>query len=492
MRARFALVTVLSGLTLGCVSNAPTEPPTPVSLARRAATVERVPLAGVLRAPASLIGNNGGGLISDKGLGMVVRTAFQVLAAERWQPVPAATVRLAHPDGSPVEGVAAVQTDEHGRFQLDAVPAGHLYRVQAAAIAVHFETLVRPEAEGVVTVVDPATTIVASHLRGQLAGAIDRVPAARFEDISRQVRETLEREEMTIDLSSAEAMAAVFERVSQSAPTLRETEAELVSEATRPAADAPEAETPLPDPTPRATDRPSPAPAGTILLSAPVGQTPRRLAFDPQGRLWVSNQADNTVARLEATGAVAATFPVGFSPYGLAFDPAGRVWVANRGSNSLSRIDLASGETAAFPVGQAPEGVAVAPNGDVWVSAYNARTLTRLHPETGEALQTVSGVGLVTRLAITPTGDLWALRWGDQGLTRVAADGTERHVTLGPHPSGLAMTASGEAWVAVTGANKLCRVASDGTVAQEVPTAEAPAAVAIAGRPCGSAMPAAA
>ena len=112
-------------------------------------------------------------------------------------------------------------------------------------------------------------------------------------------------------------------------------------------------------------------PAATTLGNNSTLSTPAGLAFDVQGRLWISNNGNNTLVRMNTTtGAVdktATQVGVGATRNslnnveGLAFDLYGSVWAGNNGEPTLSAYadwqvsDAAFGATApVFQIDVAP------------------------------------------------------------------------------------------------------------------------------------------
>ena len=110
-----------------------------------------------------------------------------------------------------------------------------------------------------------------------------------------------------------------------------------------------------------------PASANAVTAGTPVGQGPSAVAVG-EGAVWVANTQDDTVARIDpATAAVTATISVGRRPTGVAAG-GGAVWVANSLSGTVSRIDPETNLVeATVEVGEAPQGVTVA-HDLVWVS----------------------------------------------------------------------------------------------------------------------------
>ena len=98
------------------------------------------------------------------------------------------------------------------------------------------------------------------------------------------------------------------------------------------------------------------------------------------GAIWVANQGDGTVYRLDPkTGAqVAGPINVGSGPRGVAFGD-GAAWVVNSIDGTLSRIDAQSDSVQAIHVGKGPYDVAVG-SGHVWVSDEYANVVTEVDP----------------------------------------------------------------------------------------------------------------
>ena len=113
-----------------------------------------------------------------------------------------------------------------------------------------------------------------------------------------------------------------------------------------------------------------PASANAVTGSTPVGRGPGAVATGA-GAVWVANTQDDTVARVDPDStAVTDTIRVGRRPTGVAVGE-GAVWVANSLSGTVSRIDLKTRRVeATVEVGEAPQDVTVS-NGVVWVSVQD-------------------------------------------------------------------------------------------------------------------------
>ena len=125
-----------------------------------------------------------------------------------------------------------------------------------------------------------------------------------------------------------------------------------------------------------------PASANAVTDTTPAGRGPSALDVGAGG-VWVANTQDNAVARIDPrSAAVVDTIRVGRRPTGIAVG-GGAVWVANSLSGTVSRIDPRSGRVEeTIDIGEAPQGVTVA-HGLVWVSVQqraapaNPRTRAR-------------------------------------------------------------------------------------------------------------------
>ena len=127
------------------------------------------------------------------------------------------------------------------------------------------------------------------------------------------------------------------------------------------------------DDTDNTVARIDPASANAVTGTTPVGRGPSAIDTGA-GAVWVANTQDDTVARLDpSTAVVTKTIGVGRRPTGVAVGR-GAVWVANSLSGTVSRIDPKSGRVeATVEVGEAPQSVTVA-HGLVWVSVQHRAT----------------------------------------------------------------------------------------------------------------------
>ncbi len=138
--------------------------------------------------------------------------------------------------------------------------------------------------------------------------------------------------------------------------------------------------------------------------SVGVGTAPSAIAAGA-GAVWVTNNADGTVTRIDPATLLAKTIPVGHGPTGVSVDADG-AWIANSGDNTVVRIDTGTNAVAATtPVGDGPTAVLAVP-GAVWVANGGDGTVMRLDPRTGDVTQTIS-LGGTPNAFVSAADQVW-------------------------------------------------------------------------------------
>ena len=178
-----------------------------------------------------------------------------------------------------------------------------------------------------------------------------------------------------------------------------------------------------------------------MVRTIPVGHNPSAIA-DGLGYLWIANQGDGTVTRIDPSGRVAArVIPVGAEPDGIAVGD-GAVWVANEFDNTVSRIDPNSLSTSTIAVGVGPNGIAVTATA-VWVADSLDLTVARIDLAHNNSVTKVETGDSPTAVAEFH-GAIWVSNAGDATISRL--DETTGRVTktyaFGSSPNGLAVGGS--------------------------------------------------
>ena len=97
--------------------------------------------------------------------------------------------------------------------------------------------------------------------------------------------------------------------------------------------------------------------ANRVSQQISIGNGPRGVAVGG-GSVWVANEPDGTVSRLDPRSGRVRKIPVGDAPSGVAYG-AGAVWVANSLSGTVSRIDSQTGSVQLVEVGNQPTDLAL-------------------------------------------------------------------------------------------------------------------------------------
>lgn len=154
---------------------------------------------------------------------------------------------------------------------------------------------------------------------------------------------------------------------------------------------------------------------------------PTSMAFDREGRLYMSSRFDGSVYRVEADGRASLYASDLGVACGLAFDPGGTLFVGDR-SGSVLRVD-AGGRAHPFcelPASVAAFHLAFGPDGHLYVTAPTLGThdpIYRISPE-GEAVAWSGGFGRPQGLAFDSAGQLYVVDAlaGSSGLYRIRLD----------------------------------------------------------------------
>jgi streptogramin lyase len=133
--------------------------------------------------------------------------------------------------------------------------------------------------------------------------------------------------------------------------------------------------------------------------------TPKGVAADASGNVWLPNSGNNSVSEFSTTGAALSGsngITVGSLniPWGIAIDLGGNAWVANSGNNTVTEIVAARTSGTPFNGGgmSAPKALAVDGTGNVWIANSGNGSVTEI--STSQTLTNDTGLGIGSALAI--------------------------------------------------------------------------------------------
>jgi virginiamycin B lyase len=234
-------------------------------------------------------------------------------------------------------------------------------------------------------------------------------------------------------------------------------------------------------------------PISDLLLSAKISipGSPDWIAIDDTS-VWISNQAKNTVVRVDSTtDQITDTVTVGSKPCsGLAIG-FGSVWVPCCGQGQIYRLDQQTSKVTsrlAIPVADSEgaigidgdsvwvvtdqEGILVridpldnrvlariptnsgsyavaAGSGSIWVTSTDHNLLCRVDPQENKVTAQIP-VGPSPRFLCTSDDAIWVLNQGDGTVTRVDSLTNQVHATIAlgtPGPGGDIAAGEGAVWV---------------------------------------------
>ncbi len=193
------------------------------------------------------------------------------------------------------------------------------------------------------------------------------------------------------------------------------------------------------------------APGGPVLTSTKynVGAGPAGAAVHGN-KLYVVNNAGDSVSLIDTTTGVVKTVPVGYSPQAVAFNKDGTLaYVTNSGDYSLSLIDTATGQVKPndIPVFRSPWALAVAPSGKLLVTNLNDNSVTVI---SGSALNLSTPIqisGMPGQVAVSASGDFAYVSHGagsapaGVAVIDLAQNKVIKDLPVGVGPGGLAIGA---------------------------------------------------
>lgn len=169
---------------------------------------------------------------------------------------------------------------------------------------------------------------------------------------------------------------------------------------------------------------PAGRPAGEAAARATVGR-PIRVGPSPvavavgEGSVWVANNADGTVTRVDARERKPVGRPVrvGSGPLAIAVGESS-VWVAT-GEGRLARIEPGTGRVAGTPAEVPGAGGVAVGAGAVWVTRRDSASVVRVDPASGQVEGAPIQVGRQPTDVAVAAGAVWVANSGDGTVTRI-------------------------------------------------------------------------
>jgi streptogramin lyase len=208
------------------------------------------------------------------------------------------------------------------------------------------------------------------------------------------------------------------------------------------------------------------APGDVSEIGLAAGSTPRDVAEGPDGNMWVTGGASNTIAKVTTAGAVTAyalPLPANVSnPWSIAAGPDGNMWFTLRSGGKIGRITT-SGAVSLIDLPDAsmqPQDITAGPDNNMWFTELGGR-IGRVTMAGAVTMFTVPWANSRPHSIVSGASpQTQGLNFTDAGADRVGfivIDGTiygNVQLTAGSQPAGIA-NIDGSIWFAMTGSNKL-------------------------------------
>ncbi|MDH3493605.1 MAG: gluconolaconase [Acidobacteriota bacterium] len=186
-----------------------------------------------------------------------------------------------------------------------------------------------------------------------------------------------------------------------------------------------------------------------------VVMNPTGIAFDPNGRLLVTNRADGEVVQINDDDAVTLASELGVAT-GLAFDSSGTLYIGDRNGTIYKMSGLGDArDWARIEASVSAFHLAFGPDGDLYVAAPGLCSHDVIHriDTDGNSDVFFKGLGRPQGLAFDAEGNLYvaACLRGRHGVVRIDKDGSEARLWIaGMSIVGLCFDSEGRVLVATS------------------------------------------
>ena len=210
------------------------------------------------------------------------------------------------------------------------------------------------------------------------------------------------------------------------------------------------------------------APGDVSEIGLAAGSTPRDVAEGPDGNMWVTGGASNTIAKVTTAGAVTAyalPLPANVSnPWSIAAGPDGNMWFTLRSGGKLGRITT-SGAVSLIDLPDAsmqPQDIAAGPGNSMWFTELGGR-IGRVTMAGAVTMFTVPWANSQPHSIAAGPASVDGLYFTDSGADRVGfvvSDGSiypNQVLIADSAPSGI-VNIDDAMWFVMSGTNKLAKI----------------------------------
>jgi trimeric autotransporter adhesin len=203
------------------------------------------------------------------------------------------------------------------------------------------------------------------------------------------------------------------------------------------------------------------------LASAAQLNSPRGLAIDISGNLYIADSGNNEVREITPAGLILPVATQLNNPVSVATDALGSVYIADSGNNRIVKV-TATGTTSILATINGPQAVAVDASGNVLVA--DATQIWSVTPA-GAASSMITGLNAPTAIAVVSDGSLLIAepaanviqQWASGSLATIAGTGTagfsgDGNPALSAQlngPAGIGIGANGVFWIADSANNRI-------------------------------------
>lgn len=210
------------------------------------------------------------------------------------------------------------------------------------------------------------------------------------------------------------------------------------------------------------------APGDVSEIGLAAGSTPRDVAEGPDGNMWVTGGASNTIAKVSMTGGVTAyalPLPANVSnPWSIAAGPDGNLWFTLRSGGKIGRITT-SGAVSLIDLPDAsmqPQDIAAGPGNSMWFTELGGR-IGRVTMAGAVTMFTVPWANSQPHSIAAGPASVDGLYFTDSGADRVGfvvSDGSiypNQVLIADSAPSGI-VNIDDAMWFVMSGTNKLAKI----------------------------------